>query len=289
MAIPYQNFGKQDGQPLLFAHANGFPPTTYTALLSELGQNYRIIAPHLRPLWQDIAEFRDGARDHVAMHRMAKDQNEFIEEHQLGPVTYIGHSMGANIGILAAQLKPHLYRQIILIEPVFLRKTFARILRFCPRALINKVPIVAKALSRPDRWDNAQQAYDFHRPKRVFSKLSDEVLGHYIEAAVVADGSQVKLAYGKHWEALVYGSMPNIWPYLKRCKVPLSVIRGEFSDTVDDLAWKRWQAIRPAAQLPEHARAINITGSGHLLPLEQPQVVAQQITNCLLHPQTSID
>jgi hypothetical protein len=32
--------------------------------------------------------------------------------------------------------------------------------------LINKAPIVAKALGRPDRWENLQQAFDFHRPKR---------------------------------------------------------------------------------------------------------------------------
>ena len=282
MNSAYETFGAQYGKGLLFLHANGFPPSTYTALLSELGQHCRILAPHLRPLWQDLRTFQASASDRAVWQHMAQDQNKFIEQHQLAPVTCIGHSMGANVGILAAQLKPHLYRQLILIEPVFLRQTITRIMRFGPQILINKAPIVVKALGRPDVWDNLQQAFDFHRSKRVFSGLSDEVLWHYINAAVVADGKGVKLLFSKHWEALIYGSVPNIWPHLKRSQVPISVLRGEASDTVDDLAWKRWQALSPAAAIPEHIRAVNFVGAGHLLPLEQPQQVAQHVMQCML-------
>ena len=282
MIKPYQEFGKQQGKALLFAHANGFPPSTYTALLAKLGQHYRILAPHLRPLWQELTEFQTSASNRAVWQHMAQDQNDFIEQHQLAPVTYIGHSMGANVGVLAAQLKPHLYRQLILIEPVFLRQTIARIMRFGPQMLINKVPIVAKALGRPDHWHNLQQAFDFHRSKRVFAGISDEVLWHYINAAVVPEEDGVKLLYSKYWEALMYGSVPNIWPHLKRSQVPISVLRGESSDTVDELAWKRWQALRPAVGLPEHIRAVNFVGYGHLLPLEQPEQVTDQVKRCML-------
>ncbi|MDC9720964.1 MAG: alpha/beta hydrolase [Gammaproteobacteria bacterium] len=282
MDTPYQSYGKHSAPVLLFAHANGFPPDTYTALLSQLGHHYRILAPHLRPLWQDLEGFRAKSSDRAVWQQMAQDQNAFIEQHQLAPVTYIGHSMGANVGVLAAQLKPHLYRQLILIEPVFLRQTIARMIRFFPQFLINKAPIVVKALGRPDRWANHQQAYDFHRSKRVFSKLSDDVLWHYINAAVVPDAEQVTLLYSKYWEALMYGSVPNIWPYLKRSKVPISVLRGESSDTVDDLAWKRWQAVASVPNLPKHTRAVNFVDAGHLLPLEQPIEVAVQIKQCML-------
>lgn len=282
MTKAYEEFGKQQGKVVLFAHANGFPPGTYKSLLTQLGQDCRILAPHLRPLWQDLSEFQASANNRAVWQRMAQDQNDFIERHKLAPVTYLGHSMGANIGVLAAQLKPHLYRQLILIEPVFLRQTIARIIRFGPQALINKAAIVSKALGRPDRWDNCQQAFDFHRPKRVFLGISDEVLWHYINAAVVPDGHGVKLFYSKYWEAAMYGSVPNIWPSLKRSRVPISVLRGESSDTVDKLAWRRWQALPPFVGLPEHIRAINFVGSGHLLPLEQPLKVANQVMRCML-------
>ena len=64
--------------------------------------------------------------------------------------------MGANVGILAAQLKPQLYRQWILIEPVFLRQTILRIICLGPQMLMHNIPIVARALGRPDQWDNHQ-------------------------------------------------------------------------------------------------------------------------------------
>ena len=282
MTEAYEVFGAQDEKGVLFLHANGFPPRTYTALLSELGKQYRILAPHLRPLWQDLSSFQASASNRDVWQQMAQDLNHFIEHHQLAPVICIGHSMGANVSILATQLKPHLYRQLILIEPVFLRQTITRIMRFVPQILLNKTPIVAKTLRRPDGWDNLQLAFDFHRPKRVFSGLNDEVLWHYINAALVPDGDGVRLLFSKYWEALIYGSVPNIWPYLKRSQVPISVLRGEASDTVDDLAWKRWQALRPYAGVPEHIRAVNFVGAGHLLPLEHPQQVAQHVMQCML-------
>jgi len=280
--IPFQSYGKQGAPAVLFAHANGFPPGTYDALFAELGQDHAIYAPHLRPLWQPLAEYQAQAKSRAVWQRMAHDLNDFIEHHQLAPVTFVGHSMGANVGVLAAQLKPHLYQQLVLIEPVFLRRTLTRILRFFPSVLTRKVPIVATAMGRPDRWESLQQAFDFHRSKRVFGKLTDAILWHYINAAVVADGNGFKLFYDKYWEATMYSTVPTIWRTLKHCKVPVSVLRGETSDTVDDLAWRRWQALTPIAGLPPHTRSINFEGAGHLLPLEHPQRVAQQIRHCLL-------
>jgi len=282
LSIPYQIYGKQDAPAVLFAHANGFPPGTYNALLAELGQDHAIYAPHLRPLWQPLVEYQAQAKTRAVWQHMAHDLNDFIEHHQLAPVTFIGHSMGANVGVLAAQLNPHLYRQIVLLEPVFLRRTLTRILRFLPSMLTRKVPIVATAMGRPDRWHSLQQAFNFHRPKRVFSKLTDEILWHYTNAAVVPEGNGFKLLYDKYWEATMYGTVPTMWRTLKRCKVPISVLRGGHSDTVDALAWKRWQALRPPLGLPQHIRAVNFDGAGHLLPLEQPHKVAQQIRHCLL-------
>jgi pimeloyl-ACP methyl ester carboxylesterase len=280
--IPYQSYGKQDAPAVLFAHANGFPPGTYNALFADLGQDHAIYAPHLRPLWQPLPEHQTQAKNRAVWPHMAQDLNDFIEHHNIGPVIFVGHSMGAVAGVLAAQLKPHLYRQLILVEPVFLRRTITRILRFSPLALTHKVPIIAKAMGRPDRWDSLQQAFDFHRPKRVFADLTDEILWHYINAAVVADGDGFKLFYDKYWEATMYGTVPSLWRTLKRSKVAISVLRGQKSETVDDLAWKRWQAVQSRTDLPQHVRAINFEDAGHLLPLEQPQRVAQKIRHCLL-------
>ena len=79
----HEVFGAEHGKDLLFLHANGFPPSTYTALLAELGQYQRILAPHLRPLWQDLSSFQASASNRAVWQQMAQDQNNFIEQHQL--------------------------------------------------------------------------------------------------------------------------------------------------------------------------------------------------------------
>ncbi|MCO4836483.1 MAG: alpha/beta hydrolase [Oceanospirillaceae bacterium] len=266
---------------MLFAHANGFPPSAYKTLLDDLGKDNAVIAPYLRPLWQELTDFQSQFSDRMVWQQMAKDQNDFIEKHHLAPVVCIGHSMGANVSVLAAQLKPHLYQRLILIEPVFLRQTIARIIRFGPRWLINKAPIVAKALRRPEYFATLKLAYDFHRSKRVFSGIADTQLWHYINAAFVPSNAGVKLLYSKYWEAVMYASVPNIWPYLKRSLVPIYVLRGESSDTVDDLAWKRWKALENTQNLPDTLRAINFKNTSHLLPLECPKEVASQVKRCV--------
>jgi len=83
MTEAYQEFGNQQVKSVLFAHANGFPPGSYSNLLSQLGQDYRILAPHFRPLWQDLSDFRTNASNDDVWQQMAQDQNNFIEQHQL--------------------------------------------------------------------------------------------------------------------------------------------------------------------------------------------------------------
>ena len=81
MSQSYETFGKPQSKGVLFAHANGFPPNTYTELLTHLGQEHRILAPHLRPLWQDLKEFQSHAINRAVWPMMAHDLNDFIEQH----------------------------------------------------------------------------------------------------------------------------------------------------------------------------------------------------------------
>ncbi len=275
-AIPFQVFG--DGpRSIMFAHANGFPAAAYQSLLHGLQTECTIYAPALRPLWQSLDDFRSGYRDNQLWRRMAADQIAFIEHHKLAPVTYVGHSMGAVVGLLAAHHRPHLFRRLIMIEPVFLKARYTRLMRYMPTGLKRRVPIVRKALSRPDRWVDMQAAFDFHRCKRVFSGFTDAVLWDYINAGVgpvanhgIASG-EVGLLFDKNWEALVYGTVPNIWNILRHTQVPIDLLRAEHSDTVDNASWQRWLS------LGGPKRAVNFAGAQHLLPLDQPDLVAKTI------------
>ena len=79
------------------------------------------------------------------------------------------------------------------------------------------------------------------------------------------------LLFDKNWEALVYATVPNTWNMLRQAQVPIDLLRAEHSDTVDNASWQRWQG------LPGPKRAVNFAGAQHLLPLDQPALVARTI------------
>ena len=273
--IPFQIYGNGP-RPLLFAHANGFPAGAYRSLLSHLETDCTIYAPELRPLWQSLDDFRQKYSDNQLWRRMAADQIAFIEAHKLAPVTFVGHSMGAVVGLLAAHHKPHLFRRLVMIEPVLLKARYTRIMRFMPDSLKGYIPIVKKALGRPNRWPSMQNAFDFHRSKRVFAGFSDSVLWDYIHSGIGpvdknGEAGEVGLLFDKNWEALVYGTVPNTWKILRQIQVPIDLLRAQHSDTVDDISWQRWQGLEGPK------RAVNFPDTKHLLPLDQPELVSKTV------------
>ncbi len=259
-----QIFGTK-GKFVHFAHGNGLPPATYTELLDNLGHNYHVVAMDQRPLWQ---RYEQKSRC-CTWTKMAQDQIDFLQHQALGPVVAIGHSMGANISLMAACLKPELYRALVLIDPAALSSFYTHALYWTPTFLKHRIKLVKRTLKRPDRWPSITDCYAFHRSKKVFSGITDQALWHYIEAATEADIDGVKLRYSKLWEAHIYCSPPSIWPYVNTCSCPQLMIRGQYSNTLSVMAWQRWQWQRPEQHY------VQVDDVGHLLPMEKPVEVAQ--------------
>jgi len=69
----------------------------------------------------------------------------------------------------------------------------------------------------------------------------------------------------------VYGTVPNTWKILRQIQVPIDLLRAQHSDTVDDISWQRWQGLEGPK------RAVNFPDTKHLLPLDQPELVAKTV------------
>ena len=255
-------------RPLVFSPANGFPPCVYQTLLQQLSPHYQIWLAEHRPLWQGIGL----PPKRLDWRLLAADLRQQIEQQQLPPVTLVGHSLGAILGLMAAIEQPELFDRIILIEPVCFPAFDAQLLKWLPWSVTKQLPIVAKTLKRPTHFKNKRTAFDFHRKARAFSKMSDLALQHYIDFGFDhgADGS-CELRYSKHWEAAVYASLPNVWSLLKQVRVPVIGFRAEYSTTLKQKEWLHWQRLRADHQLRSFA------GACHLLPLTEPEQVAQEI------------
>lgn len=259
----YETFGGE-GEPLLFAHANGYPPGSYRSLFRALEQRFTIGALEHRPLW---AGRQPPERLHWQL--FVDDMLKGMEAHFDEPVWVMGHSMGGTIAALAALREPERFKGLVLLDPVFLPDRHALPARFMPRSRAEKMPMIRRALARPEYFASHDEAFAFYRGKRAFHGLSDEALRHYVEAskAPTEDG-RVQLRFSPAWEAAIYRSAPSVRRLLKRLSVKIVALRGRDSDTLSPLMWQRLQHLQPRGGFAE-------VPGGHLFPLEHPRETAE--------------
>ena len=184
----------------------------------------------------------------------------------------MGHSLGGAVSMLAAARRPQLFHGLILLDPVFMLSRKALKTRVVPR---KRLPMARSALRRPNHFGDHQEAFDFHRAKRPFAAINDEVLWDYVHAGLVpaAEGG-LELAFPREWEAGIYASVPWIWPSVSRVRLPTLGLHGETSEVLTPAALRRWQWLQPHAEL-------RACPGGHLFPMEQPESTAQFVIDFL--------
>lgn len=264
--IPFQDFGGS-GEVLHFAHANGFHPATYQQLLQPLAQDFKVLAIEHRPFWQAKPTATDD------WEQIADDLIRFLEEQNLNNVIGVGHSLGAVATMFAAVKRPDLFKKIVLIEPVFLPATLITLVYLVPQRWRKQLnPLTRMTLKRRDIWDNKQEVFDSYRQKKFFAEISDEVLWDYLNSGLKKqlDG-KVTLTYSKEWEAHFFSIAPKVWSKLQQLETPVLGIRGKNTDTLRADQWVKWKRLKPTHHFLE------IENTGHLVPLEKPQLLAKEI------------
>ncbi len=255
-----------DQQPIYFAHANAYPPGSYQPIIDALAQEHQVVSYLQRPLWQPTPDVNDL----TSWHQLADDVITFFDQNQLRDVVAVGHSLGSVTAFMAAQKRPDLIKALVMIEPVALPWFFCWLTRAFPALVKKRVIIINKALGRPNRFDSLQAAFDFHRRPRAFKRISDENLWHYIRAGVTAQDNAWGLAYPREWEARIYATATYFRGQLLASKLPVLGMRGAHSDTISESFWSKWQR-------NQNHQLVDFPEAGHLLPLEDPEGVIQQL------------
>jgi pimeloyl-ACP methyl ester carboxylesterase len=257
-----------DGRPLVFAHANGFPPPTYRVLFEELAGSFCVRAFAARPLWPSSDPAGVGS-----WRELADDLERTLVDRGLTGAVGVGHSLGGVLSLMVASRRRDLLSELVVIDPVVftgIRAMLWGLLQNLGGA--RRLPLVKGALRRRDRFPDHDEVVRSYREKPVFQSWRPDILEDYVRHGFRAtrDG-QVELRYSKAWEARIFELTPaSVWRDVRRLDVPLLVIRGMTSDTFLPNAAARLQRILP------RARSIEMEGS-HFLPMEQPQAVAQEI------------
>ena len=255
------------GAPLHFAAANGYPPGAYRAFLEPFAESHEVVAGLHRPLWEAPPELESFRSWDV----LGKDSCQLVSQLQ-HPVVSVGHSMGTAAILIAAIQRPELFSSIVLIEPVLVPRRYLFVLSFFRRFRPEVIPLVKRTLSRVDRFSSRQEAFDHYRPKRVFKKISDEVLWDYVQHGTKEIGPGVfVLAYSRDWEARCYTLVYNLWRLLPHLRVPTLAIRAQDSNTLAASSWNKWRAMALDVDFVE------IEDAGHLVPFEKPDQLASII------------
>jgi sigma-B regulation protein RsbQ len=110
-----KTFG-QGSQPMLFAHGYGCDQNMWRRVTPAFQQDHRIILfDHVGAGDSDLRAF--NPTKYAALDGYATDVLEICAELNLKNVRFVGHSVSAMIGVLAAIRKPDLFDRLILIGP----------------------------------------------------------------------------------------------------------------------------------------------------------------------------
>jgi len=272
MPIPSLDFGGS-GEELLFLHANGYPPECYRPLLSRLAEKYHVTAMVQRPLWSD-----SNPEELDDWHFLTDDFLAFLDAHQTGPLTCVGHSMGGIALLRAALREPERFKAIVLLDPVLFPPYFIRAWKILQSVNLLRQfhPLVTTAKKRRREFNDLGRLFKGFRRKSIFRYMDDEALQAYVEGiACKNDKGSYQLCYSVEWEMRLYiiavWCDMDIWRGLPKLEVPTLIVRGVETDTFWEQTGKLVKRRQPKARIEA------LEKSTHLVPLERPTEVSNLI------------
>lgn len=115
-AFNVRELGNPQGRPLLFAHGFGCEQGMWRGMVPSFTATHRVILfDHMGLGGSDPALYDPVA--YGSLDTYARDVLRICEELELEDVVFVGHSVSAIIGVLAARQQPERFSELILICP----------------------------------------------------------------------------------------------------------------------------------------------------------------------------
>ena len=244
--VSYQYDVIGQGPPVLFAHCLTWNHHEFDAQVAALADRYTLILPDQRG--------HGGTgfpAEPYTLGDMVDDLFELVQGLGVGPVHYVGHSMGAMMGPQFALAHPEALRSLALIGG-------------------------SAGAELPDRLAGYRQLIaavraGHHAPVAekltglFFSKTSREkcpqAIARFVDDFMAISGE------GLHWTAEAVFERPDLLARLPEITLPALVMTGE-----EDVVTSPERARELAQGLPD-ARLLFVPRAGHFLPVEAPNTV----------------
>jgi pimeloyl-ACP methyl ester carboxylesterase len=259
-----------DGPPLLLHHANGFCKGVWGLVAEELRDEFRVLALDARGHGESS---RPKAADSYAWRQFAEDAQTLAQRlaAELGVprlAAGVGHSFGGTSLLCAAARKPDLFERLVLVDPVIP----APLAENSPGRAAHLDALVDNARRRRHHWPSRPEARAWFAERSLFRDWEPRALDLYVADGLreCEDGS-VELRCPGEVEAAVFGGGDDVdvFGLTRGCPTPALLLwaaQGNFPR-------QRYEAL--AATLGD-AR-IESVESGHLVPMERPDLVAAAV------------
>lgn len=263
---PYLDFGGSPHAPLLhLAPANGFPPEAYRPFAAALTAHYRVVGYRPRPLLHP-----GDPQALPSWHPLAADLAQAARTLPT-PLLGFGHSLGAILTLYAALRQPGLFQALVLCEPVLMPRHLLPILWLLQRTgRGHRFPLAQSAARRREQFPSREEARAHFGRRSFFAAFTPEALDGYLEGGLRPHAAGLTLAWPRLWEARIFALVPlDAWDALRKIRIPTLIIRAQGSNLLTEASTRALRRMTHV-QVVEHA-------GGHMLPLEQPALVAETL------------
>ncbi|MET0932705.1 MAG: alpha/beta hydrolase [Mycetocola sp.] len=108
--------GNPAGRPMVFAHGFGCSQEMWRAVAPSFEDDYRVVRyDQVGSGGSELSAYDPGKYD--SLHGYADDLLEILDDLDLTDAVFVGHSVSAMIGVLAAVRKPERFGALILVGP----------------------------------------------------------------------------------------------------------------------------------------------------------------------------
>ena len=239
--------------PVYFAHATSFCGGVWNPVIDRL--------PGVDCVTWDFAGHGNGPELEVPVH-WSRFGDQVLVETEPGGIG-VGHSMGACALTMAQLSDPDRFRFMVLIEPIIFPAPHGR----------GEHPLVEAASRRKSSFDSRQAALENFSSREAFSDWDTRALTAYVNCGLEGKGP-VTLACRPDVEADIYRASNDhdTFERLGEIDIPVLILAGEESDTMAP-GFARIQAEQFVS-----AGVEIVPGTGHFLPMEKPDLVAERVS-----------
>jgi lipase len=251
------------GPRVLFIHATGFHSRLWDHVVANLA-GYDCWAFDMRGHGRSAKPpppyiWREFGKDAAAL------MNEIDLTVDLG----IGHSMGGHSLTLAAAQEPNRFRSLVLIDPIIL----------APEHYGNAELTDHPVLKRRNEWESWQYMFERFQGRKPFDTWKTEILKDYCQYGLLPDtaGNGYVLACPPPIEGSIYNQAndlnANIYAEIEQIEAPVLIMHPKTSPS------KKTEDLIPADLFRrfKNGRDLLMPGQTHFIPMEVPEVVAEQI------------